>query len=135
MPHAFASELSNDELQTASECLPHSDYDYKRLLIGQWRFEDLLVHKNNQYYTNIEFGTTGTVKMTMFDINNFSQIFNEAYGYYDVKNSNIIITFYNETRSEIGLANNEAYVFSLNCACPNKAIVNFRSFEYVMGRV
>ena len=133
-----AEKLSTDQesdQEHISDCAPHTDYEYKKLLVGQWRFDTLIVHRNIEYYANIEFGTTGTVKLTMLDTNNPLHIFNEAYGYYDMKNSRVTVTFYNETRPEVGFANNEAYVSALNCACTHEAIINFKSTEFSLKRV
>ncbi len=141
---SFAFELNNYEAQSiieseagieSQDCLPHTDYDYKRLLLGHWRFDELFTYKNNQYYTNLEFGTTGMVKITLLDINNASQVFNEAYGYYDIKNSHITITLYNESRPEVGLANNEPYILTLSCACSNQAALKYKNSDYVLTKI
>ncbi len=114
------------------ECMPHSDSEYQKLIVGTWSLNSLSL-VNNSYALTMQYGATGMLTLTMYDTNN--ELYNSAYGYFDIKNNQVAATFYSESNSSVGLANGNPFHAELVCANSQQYIVKFHGAEFIFNKV
>lgn len=127
--------LQEQETAPQFDYTKHSDQEYKQMIVGIWQLQNPIAFAGNQYSTTLEFGSTGMLKVLMSDINNPTKIFNEAYGYYDIKNGCITATFYNETHTELGLGTSSPHNAAFGGSLSNQQMIIYRGAEYTLNKV
>lgn len=114
------------------DCMPHSDSEYQKLIVGTWSLNNSSL-VDNKYSLTIQYGATGMLTLTMYDINN--ELYNSAYGYFDIKHNQIAATFYNESNNSVGLANGNPFYVELVCANSLRHIVRFHGTEFIFNKL
>ncbi|MBP9722274.1 MAG: hypothetical protein KBD64_03835 [Gammaproteobacteria bacterium] len=120
---SFADEINSPE------CLKRSDQSYQKLIVGKWQMDDLM---------KVEFGSSGLITLTLYDTTVSGKppvLYNEAYGYFDIKNATITTTFYGETNSQVGLANGTPHLANLNCIGSDRVVITVNDVEYNLSKV
>jgi hypothetical protein len=120
-------------------CTAHTDSEYAQLIVGKWQLAENLNIKNNSFTVRVEYGATGMVKLTILNsnnnIDNQEAIYDEAYGYFDIKSGVVSATFYNESNSAVGLADGTAYKATFSCMCHEQQVIIIDNISYTLNKI